>query len=375
MGAELDDLLDLFVRLVEIPSPSGHERAVADFILAWLRDRGLEPTEDGSAAATGAGSGNISVVLPGEGRGTPILVAAHMDTVTVNGPVEAVVEGGVVRSAGDTILGADDKAACAVLLSVLCGLAAEAPACSLEGVFSTCEEIGLRGAKALDIGGIGAKAGFVFDSTGPIGEVITRAPSQKIVVAEFHGAAAHAGVAPEEGRSAIVAAARAVAAMNLGRLDEISTANIGIIAGGAATNIVPERCRIEGEARSHDPERLAAQIGDMIAAINLSAAAEAVDVTTSVSDEFTAFALPDDALPVRIACAALHAVGVEPRLASSGGGSDVNVYNLRGLPAVNLSVGMEKVHTPDEYMPVERLHEAERLLHAIVAVAGATRPV
>ena len=372
MGAELDDLLDLFVRLVEIPSPSGHERAVADFILSFLRERGLEPTEDDSAGVTGAGSGNISVVLPGEGRGTPIVVAAHMDTVAVSGPIEAVVEGGVVRSAGDTILGGDDKAACAALLAVLADLAAAPPPCGLAAVFSTCEEVGLRGAKALDLGPFGARAGFVFDSAGPVGAVVTRAPSQKIVMADFHGVAAHAGIAPEQGRSAIAAAAAAIAAMRLGRIDDDTTANIGLIGGGSAVNVVPERCRIEGEVRSHDPAALAAHTASLVDAVQLAAGLAGIDVEVSVRDAFTGFALADDALPVRIACDALRETGFEPRLLASGGGSDVNVYNAAGLPSVNLSQGAENIHTPDEYLPVERLGETYRLLHALLRAAAAT---
>ena len=226
----------------------------------------------------------------------------------------------------------------------------------------------------MDLTGLQARAGFVFDSTGPVGDVIVRAPSQKMVKAEFHGTAAHAGIAPEKGRSAILAAARALAAMRLGRLDEVTTANVGVIEGGSATNIVPERCRLEGEARSHDPQKLAAQVGDMLEAINVAATETGVDVQVTVTDEFTAFALDDDALPVRIAVTALERAGFTPRLIGSGGGSDVNVYNAAGLPSVNLSVGMENVHTPDEYLPVVRLHEAASLLRAIIEAAAATRP-
>ena len=372
MGAELDDLLDLFVRLVEIPSPSGHERAVADFILAYLRDRGLEPTEDDSGPLTGSDSGNITVHVPGEGRGTPLLIAAHMDTVAVDGPITAVVEGGVVRSAGDTILGADDKAACTALLALLTDLASSPPPCSLTAVFSTCEEIGLRGAKALDLAGLDARAGFVLDSAGPVGDVVTRAPSQKMLAAVFHGVAAHAGIAPETGRSAIAAAAAAIAAMKLGRIDEQTTANIGLISGGSAVNVVPERCRIEGEVRSHDPSALAAHTGGLVDAVQLAAGLAGIDVEVSVHDAFTGFALADDALPVRIARAALRDVGIEPRTRARGGGSDVNVYNAAGLPSVNLSQGAEKIHTPDEYLPVERLGETYRLLHALLRAAAAT---
>ena len=372
MGAVVDDLLALFVRLVEIPSPSGHERAVADFIKGYLRDAGLDPHEDDSAAATGAGSGNIVVRVPGVGRGTPIVVAAHMDTVAVDGPIKAVVADGVVRSASDTILGGDDKAACTVLLAVLADLAKRPPQAGFEAVFSTCEEIGLRGAKALDLSSLEARVGFVFDSTGPVGAVVTRAPSQKTLTAEFHGAAAHAGIAPEQGRSAIAAAAAAVAAMRLGRLDDVTTANIGLISGGSATNVVPERCRIEGEARSHDPALLATQIAHMVDAAQLAAGLAGVDVEIAVHDAFRGFSLDDDALPVRMACAALRELGIEPRIAASGGGSDVNVYNAGGLSSVNLSNGTEQIHTPDEYLPVERLDDAYRLLHALLRVAAAT---
>ena len=379
MNASADKLLlDLFVRLVELPSPSGRERAVADAVLAWLRAAGLSPVEDDTAAVIGAGSGNIIVRVPagetppGEpGPAAPIVLAAHMDTVAVDGPVVAVVEDGVVRSATDTILGGDDKVAVTALLAVLRDLAGSPPAAPVIGVFSTSEEIGLKGAKALDVAALGARAGFVFDTTGPIGEIITRAPAQKTITAEFHGVAAHAGIAPDLGRNAIAAASHAVASMKLGRIDELTTANVGLIEGGTATNIVPERCRIVGEARSHEAASLAAQVTHMIDAVQLAAGIAGIDVETSVVDEYQAFALDDDELPVRVAAEALRALQVEPRLGPSGGGSDANVFNLRGLPSVNLSIGMEKVHTPDEYLPVARLGDAYRLLHAVVRAAAA----
>ena len=369
-----DRLLDLFLRLVETPSPGGGERAVADLIGDELRAAGLEVCEDDTAAATGAGSGNLIVRLEGEGRGTPVLIAAHMDTVAVDGPVRALVSAGVVRSAGDTILGADDKAACAALVDLLLALAGEPPACGLEAVFTTAEERGLRGAKALDVAALRARAGFVFDCVGPLGEVQVRAPGRRDVTATFRGVAAHAGIAPEKGRNAVAAAAHAVAAMPLGRIDDLTSANIGIIDGGTAINVVPDRCRIAGEARSHDGERLAAQVTAMLDAIQLGAALAGVDVETEVSDDFAAFALDDEALPVRIAVTALREVGVEPRLEASGGGSDVNVLNERGLASVNLSVGMEDVHSPHESMPVAGLHAGRELMAALLSVAARTPP-
>jgi tripeptide aminopeptidase len=367
-----EQLLDLFLRLVRTPSPSGSERAVADLVLEHLRAAGLQPVEDDSAAQTGAGSGCIHVAVPGSGRGTPVLLCAHMDTVAVAGTITPVVKDGAVHSDGSTILGADDKTAVAVLLALLADLAAEPPAARVEVLFTTCEEIGLRGAKAFDLARTQAIAGFVLDSSGPLGDVIVSAPAQRMVTAEFHGVAAHAGIEPERGRSAIVAAAHAIAGMRLGRIDDVTTANVGIIRGGAATNIVPEHCVVEGEARSRDVARLAAQVQHMLDAIALGATEAGVDVTTSVQQEYESFSLAEDALPARIAAEALQSVGSEPRFVGTGGGSDVNVFNARGLPSVNLSAGYEKVHTPAEFMPLDRLGQAYHLAHALVIAASRT---
>jgi tripeptide aminopeptidase len=365
-----EQLLDLFLRLVRIPSPSGQERAVADLVLEHLRAAGLEPFEDDSAGATGASSGNIQISLPGRGAGVPVLLGAHIDTVAVAGAITPVVENGRVRSDGTTILGADDKTAVAVLLALLTDLAVEPPAGGVEVVFTTSEEIGLRGAKALDLARVRAAAGFVLDSSGPLGEVIVAAPSQRMVTAEFKGRAAHAGIEPERGRSAVVAAARAIAGMKLGRIDEQTTANIGVIEGGVASNVVPDRCVMSGEARSRDAARLAAQVQHMLDAIALGATEAGVDVTTSVAAEYELFSLAEDSLPASIAAEALRSIGIEPRFVGTGGGSDVNIFNARGLPSVNLSAGYEHVHSPEEVMPLDRLRQAYELAHAIVAAAG-----
>jgi tripeptide aminopeptidase len=367
-----EQLLGLFLRLVRTPSPSGSERAVADLVLESLRAAGLRPSEDDTAVQTGAGSGCIHVAVAGSGQGTPVLLCAHMDTVAVAGAITPVVADGAVRSDGSTILGADDKTAVAVLLALLADLAVQPPAGRVEALFTTCEEIGLLGAKAFDLARTQAAAGFVLDSSGPVGEVIVSAPSQRAVTATFHGVAAHAGIEPERGRSAIGAAAHAIAGMRLGRIDEMTTANIGIIRGGAAVNIVPEHCVIEGEARSRDAARLAAQVQHMLDAIALGATEAGVDVSTSVQQEYESFVIAEDALPARIAAAAIRSVGLEPRFVGTGGGSDVNVFNARGLPSVNLSAGYEKVHTPAEFMPLDRLRQAYDFAHALVAVAGRT---
>jgi len=369
-SASVEELLTGFLELVRIRSQWGEERELADHLLARFRALGLDPVEDDAAGKADAGSGNIFVRVEGAGDGLPILLCAHIDTVHVAGPIEPIVEDGIVRSAGDTILGADDKTAVNALVALLADLAQEPPVGDVEVLFTVCEEVGMRGAKAFDLSRCRARAGFVLDSSGPLREVIIAAPASRSITAEFRGAAAHAGIEPELGRSAVLAASRAISAMRLGRLDEQTTANVGIIAGGVATNIVPERCVLRGEARSRDPERLAAQVAHMLEAINVAAAEVGVDVAVDLVEDYEGFDLSRKALPARLAAEALRAQGIEPRFVGTGGGSDVNVFNARGLPSVNLSAGYERVHSTEEHVPVQSLVEAYRLVHGLVRAAG-----
>jgi tripeptide aminopeptidase len=378
VNATQDELLELFVRLAGIRSPSRHEREMADAVNAYVRGVGLEPVEDGSAAVTGCAAGNIVVRVPGRGEGgaepraaLPVALCAHIDTVPTERAPTVVVEDGVVRSDGETILGADDKAAVTVLLLLARDLAAAPPAAAVELVFTAGEEIGLQGAKALDLGQLSARCAFVLDSEGVPGTMIGSAPSLKAVDATFTGVAAHAGIEPEKGRSAILAAARAISAMDLGRIDEETTANVGMIEGGSAVNVVPGSCTLRAEARSRDEAKAAAQAERLLGAVTAAAAETGVDVEVSVRDEFRAYAHADDALPLRLARAAAAAAGLEARQVGGGGGSDANVFNAGGLPAVTLGVGFENVHSPQERIRVARLRELYRLAHALVEAAGA----
>jgi len=356
-----DELRDLFVRLAGIRSPSLEEREMADAVMGFVRGVGLEAVEDASAALTGCACGNLIVRLPGRGEGTPIALCAHLDTVPLERPPKVIVENGVVRSDGETILGADDKAAVTVLLLVLRDLAQESPAADVEFVFTAGEEIGLQGARALDTASLGAAAVFVLDSEGEPGTMITAAPTVKAIAAEFRGVAAHAGIEPERGRSAILAAARALATMDLGRIDDETTANAGLIEGGSAVNVVAERCLVRAEARSRDAQKLA-----------VAAAQTGVDVEIDVQEHFRGYEHAADALPLRIAGAALAEAGLEARLIGGGGGSDANAFNARGLPALTLGVGFEHVHSPQECIRLERLEQLYRLGHALVRAAGRT---
>jgi tripeptide aminopeptidase len=370
--ADVDELRDLFVRLAGIRSPSREEREMADAVAHFLRDLGVAVEEDDSAVITGCACGNLIVRVPGRGEGTPLALCAHLDTVPLDRAPTVIVENDVVRSDGHTILGADDKAAVAALLLVVRDLAREAPAADVEVVFTAGEEIGLQGAKALAPDALCAATVFVLDSEGAPGTVVISAPTLKAVNAEFRGVAAHAGIEPENGRSAVLAAARAVAGMQLGRLDHETTANVGTIEGGSAVNVVPGRCLVRGEVRSRDEGKLAARLEQMLEAIALAAAETGVDVEVDVHEDFRGYRHAPGALPLRIAMAALAEIGLDERLIGGGGGSDSNVFNARGLPAVTLGVGFEHVHSPCEQIKLADMERMYHLAHALVRVAGAT---
>ena len=372
MPADLEELLDLFVRLVGIRSPSREEREMADVVTCFLRDAGVAIEEDDSGAITGCACGNLIARVPGRGEGTPLALCAHLDTVPLERAPTVIIDDGVVRSDGQTILGADDKAAVAVLLLLVRDLVRETPAADLEVVFTAGEEIGLQGAKALAPDAVSAATVFVLDSSGVPGTVITSAPTLTAVNAEFRGVAAHAGIEPESGRSAVLAAARAVSGMQLGRLDHETTANVGMIEGGSAVNVVPEHCLLRGEVRGRDEVKLAAQLEHMLEALALAAAETGVDVEVDVHEDFHGYRHAPDALPLRIAAAAMAEVGLEGRLIGGGGGSDSNVFNARGLPAVTLGAGYEHVHSPREQIKLAYLEEMYHLAHALVRAAGAT---
>src|ERR671931_542998 len=280
------DVLTLFVELAALPSPSGEERAVADRVLDYIRALGLEADEDDAGSRIGSSMGNILCRIPpsnGAG-GTPLFLCAHLDTVPLEGPVEPVVgEDEVVRNAGGTILGAENKAAVASMREAAARLLENGHAHGgLELLFTPMEEVGLRGAAAFDEQRLAARVGYVYDHAGAVGEVILGAPYQCKLDVRLHGRAAHSGMYPEEGRSAIAAAARAIADLRLGRLDEETTANLGEIIGGTARNIVPEWCSFAAEARCHNETKLGELVQEMLETITFAAQLGDCDVETQV---------------------------------------------------------------------------------------------
>ena len=344
----VDRLGETFVRLCEIPSPSGSEGHVAEYVTGELRTLGLDVTEDGTAAETGAGCGNLVARIPGPPGAATVMLCAHLDTVPVADRIEVELEDGFYRNRRETILGADDKAGVAVLVELARRLTERGAPAGCELVFTAGEEVGLRGARAFDVAALDSSFGFVLDHAAPLGRMVLAAPTYYHVHAEFLGRSAHAGISPEHGRSAIAAAAAAIGAMQLGRIDEETTANVGAIHGGSAANVVPEGCVIEAEVRSLDDAKASEGVRRMVDAITYAASAAEVDVDTTVEEHFRAYRIADDHPAVGLAAAALRDCGVNPVPTSTGGGSDASAFEAKGFRCVNLAIGVERNHTPYE---------------------------
>lgn len=349
-------LLKRFVDLCEIPSVTGSEREIVDVIAAELSEHGIELFEDDSAGPARAGAGNLIARIPPAGDSERwVGFFAHVDTVPHAEPIRVVDDDGVFRSAGDTILGADNKAAVTVLLELGAGLAAARAEVGVELVFTVAEEQGLRGAAALDPGTLRSEFGFVFDHATPIGEIITASPTYKKIRAEFTGIPAHAGIRPEDGRSAIEAASAAIATMDLGRLDAETTANIGTIEGGTAPNVVAAACAVEAEARAIDSGRAEELATEMIDTCTWAAGERGCDVSVDVSTYFRGYRIKSGSTPLAVARAALASESIEVSEVATGGGSDANALRLSGYDALLLANGTEANHTSEESVAASEL--------------------
>jgi tripeptide aminopeptidase len=346
--AEKERLAETFVALCRIDSSFGREKACAEWVRAELAGMGVEVEEDGAAAESGAECGNLLARIPGRSERT-VLLCAHLDTVEATAPIDPVLVDGGWENANDGILGADNKAAVAVILEVARRVRIEGSPVGLELLFTVSEENALAGAKAFDVSRLRSDFGYVFDHASPIGEVIVASPTYFRLQADFHGRAAHAGLHPELGRSAILAASRAVASMPHGRIDDQTTTNVGSIRGGVgSTNVVPERCTLLAEARSIDPARVEDVVAGMVDAVQDAAGSAECDVDLTVEKLFTGFRIRPSLPAVAAAEVALRECGYEPRRIQTGGGSDANVFEAAGFSCVNLANGTERAHQPDE---------------------------
>jgi tripeptide aminopeptidase len=368
-------LLDLFLELCAIQSPPGDERVVADRVGAYLTDLGLDWDEDYAGSAIGSNTGNIYCRLPGgEGGGTPIFLCAHLDTVPLDGSLEPYVDDGVVRNAGRTILGSDNKAAVAVMLEATRLIVREGRRhAGVELLFTPKEEVGLQGAGAFDHTRLVARTGFVYDQAAPIGEIVLGSPYARTLDLRFHGRAAHAGMAPEEGRSAIAAASRAIADFRLGRLDGETSANVGVVTGGTGRNVVPEWCSFEAEVRSHDERKVTEIVREMLETSAFAASLSECELESDVKTSFPGYRFRESDPIVALAARALRRAGFEPSYALSGGGADANVFNAAGLDCLNLANGMTEIHTPDEHIAVSDLDAMVEVTLALVDAAHGAR--
>jgi tripeptide aminopeptidase len=368
-AAERERLLDDFIRLCEIESPSYSERKVVDAVKADLEGLGLVVEEDDTREETGSDSGNLLARIEGPPDSRTILLCAHLDTVPLNGPVEVKQENGLLSNKHEAILGADNKAAVATILGAARRLVAQKPPVGVEILFTTAEEQALKGAKAFDRDKLHSEFGYVFDHASAIGELVTASPTYYRLEAEFRGKAAHAGIRPEDGHNAIVAAANAIAAMQIGRLDEQTTANVGEIHGGTNANVVAERCQVVLETRSLDDARAGEMVSKMVDAATEAASDLECDLETSVERLFRGYKLARSAPVVEVAAEALRRTGIEPVYINTGGGSDANALIAAGLPMLNVANGTERNHQPDEAVTVEAL---ERMLDVTLAIVAAS---
>ncbi len=346
-----DRLIEHFIDIVKIDSESGDEKAISEALAEQLAQIGFA-VEKLAVPQELSNGFNIYAKLPGTLPGSVVL-SCHMDTVTPGIGIEPVIEGDIIRSAGETILGGDDKSGISAIIEAVRSIKeAGAEHQTIELAFTVFEEGGLHGSRQFDMSKIESRDAIVFDSGGEIGTIITVAPGQQNMKVTITGRPAHAGLAPEEGINALTVAATAISQMNLSRIDKETTANIGVVHGGLATNIVMPELKLEAEARSLDDDKLAAQVEHMTTTFEAAAKEHGAEIEIISSRAYNAFRIADTDPLVQKIMAAFEANGVAPFTDSTGGGSDANIFNGKGLKTVNLSTGMAKVHTTEEFIKI-----------------------
>jgi tripeptide aminopeptidase len=377
-----DRLKSLLLEMVQIDSHSRKERELALRLKGELEAAGASCEFDSAGEKVGGTIGNLIGHLPGTAEGVaPILLCAHMDTVEPGQGVRPIVEGAIIRSDGNTVLGGDDKSGCAIICEILHQLREQKLAHGpIDIIFTICEEIGLLGAKHLDIGRISARQGLVFDSDSS-SSLFVRGPGAQTLRFTVRGLEAHAGVAPERGISAIKVAAEAIARMRLGRIDEETTANLGAIGGGGPINVVPRECVVRGEARSRNPEKLAAQVRHMLECFKDAVAQAEILVDGKLfkasldyeaTPQYEPLNIAEDSPIVKKVIEAARRAGFEVKPEATGGGSDANVFNQRGLTVANLGTGMHDIHTVREWLNLREMSStAQVALEFVKLWAGA----
>ena len=372
-----DRLLLFFRELLRIDSPSLNERQCVRRVRQELESMGLELHEDDAGAKLGGNANNLVAWKRGTLENAPkIFLSAHMDTVEPTPRIQLVEEDGVIRTDGNTILGADCKAGLAPAVEALKALVDSGePHGDVCLLFSVAEEIGLRGADALDLSGLDLDYGFVLDTGPPVGSYVTRAAYHDKLDVTIKGRPAHAGKDPEKGINALEVAAEAIVGMRLGRVGPETTANLGTVQGGTGTNVVMAELQIQAEARSTSVGDLDAQVAHMTERFKEAAANAGATVSIDHHRHYGGYTLDEESPVVRIARQASRNLGLEPTLRTTLGGSDANVYNAKGLPSIVVATGMDKIHTHDERITIEDLIMTTRLALELIREAARSEPL
>ena len=360
-----DRLVQHFVDLVQIDSESRNEKEVAETLAAELAGMGFR-VEKLAVPAEVSNGFNIYANLPGELEGS-ILLSAHMDTVTPGNGIEPVIDGDIITAKGDTILGGDDKSGISAVIEAVRSIQEQKLAHkTIELAFTVHEEGGLHGSRHFDMSHVESKEAIVLDSGGPIGTIITSAPGQQNIKVNITGKPAHAGLAPEEGINALTVAADAISQMQLSRIDEETTANIGVVKGGQATNIVMPDLFINAEARSLDDNKLAAQVDHMVSTFEAAAKKHGAEIEIISTRAYNAFRIDNNAPMVVSVKEAFADMGIEARTVPTGGGSDANNFSSKGITTLNLSTGMSRVHTTEEFIRISDMARITEFMHTFL---------
>jgi tripeptide aminopeptidase len=369
-------LKNLLIELIKIDSLSRKEYDVAMRLKREMEDLGAQVSIDDAGERVGGNVGNLIAHFTGTApKAMPILLSAHMDTVVPGEGIVPIPDGDILRTDGRTILGGDDKSGVAIICEVLRVVKENRFPCSdVDVVFTICEEAGLIGAKCLDVNRLRARTGLVLDSDS-VGFLFTKAPAANRMEFRVHGLEAHAGVCPEKGVNAIKVAADGVARMSLGRIDHETTANIGVIEGGMAVNIVPNSVILKGEARSHSEEKLERQTEHMLRCLQDAAARHTLEVggaqftatvDAKIERDYDRMDVSDGAPIVQLVRAAANNLRVDIKTLATGGGCDANVLNQKGLEVANLSTGMREIHTVKEWLDLKDLNLSAQMVLEVV---------
>lgn len=365
-------VLDEFFQLVQIPCSTLKEREMADLLTEKLTALGGTVHEDTAGEKLGGNAGNLIADFAGNVEGAPtVMLTAHMDCVEPCTGIKPILENGVIRSDGTTILGSDDKAGVVAILEAIRQLQEQqVPHGPIQVVFTIAEEGGVNGSRVLDQSYLHADFGYTLDTHGSPGVVSFMAPGKNQLCFHIQGKTAHAGVAPEKGINAVMAAAKILAKAPQGRIDEETTCNVGKILGGTANNVVPEHCEVHYETRSRDKAKLDAITDQVIQLFEGAEAETGCKITTEFKKDYDPYTIDMESAGVKIAKAAMANMGVEPHFEESGGGSDANQFNSFGIPTVVLGVGMTDCHTVQETIQEKDLYDSARLALGIIMEAA-----